>query len=139
MKEAYWGYWLIVLGVFIIFVLLLVQNFTSTNSQDYYLVKEITEAAMLDSVDMAYYSTYGEVKINKEKFYESFIIRFADEASIATTYDIEFTDMYEAPPKVGVKVSSKGNVFAIAGSSDSFDIVNKIDAIMEFADTNTKE
>ena len=139
MKEAYWGYWLIVLGVMVIVVLLLVQSFTSTNSQDYYLVKEITEAAMLDSVDLAYYSTYGEVKMNKEKFYESFIVRFADEASIATTYDIEFTDVYEAPPKVGVKVSSKGNVFGVIGTSDSFDIVNKLDAILEFTDTNPKK
>ena len=78
MKEAYWGYWLVVLGVFIIVVLLLVQSFTSTNTQDYYLVKTITEAAMEDAIDFAYYRQYGEVKINKEKFYESFLRRFAE-------------------------------------------------------------
>lgn len=131
MKEAYWGYWLIVLGVFIIVVLLLVQNFTSTNSQDFYLVKEITEAAMEDAIDWGYYREYGEAKINKEKFYESFIRRFAEEASISATYDIEFTEVYEAPPKVGVKVSSKSNTFSIVGDAESFDIVNRIDAILE--------
>lgn len=131
MKEAYWGYWLVVLGVFIIVVLLLVQSFTSTNTQDYYLVKTITEAAMEDSIDWSYYRQYGEVKINKEKFYESFLRRFAEEASISTTYDIEFSEVYEAPPKVGVKVSSKSNTFNIVSDSETFDIVNRIDAILE--------
>ena len=131
MKEAYWGYWLVVLGVFIIVVLLLVQSFTSTNTQDYYLVKTITEAAMEDAIDFAYYRQYGEVKINKEKFYESFLRRFAEEASISTTYDIEFTEIYEAPPKVGVKVSSQSDTFSVVGDSETFDIVNRIDAILE--------
>lgn len=131
MKEAYWGYWLLVLGVLIIVVLLLVQSFTSTNTQDYYLVKEIAAASMEDAVDYAYYRNYGEVKINKEKFYEVFLRRFAEEASLSTDYDIEFTEVFEAPPKVSVKVSSKSNSFVIAGNSTSFDIVNKIDGILE--------
>lgn len=131
MKEAYWGYWLMIFGVFIIVVLLLVQSFTSTNTQDYYLVQSITEASMIDAVDYAYYRQFGEVKINKEKFYESFIRRFAEEASLSTTYDIEFSEVYEAPPKVGVKVSSKSSAFSILGDSETFDIINKIDAILE--------
>lgn len=131
MKESYWGYWLMVFGVFIIVVLLLIQSFTSANTQDYYLIKEITESSMVDAVDYAYYRTYGEVKINKEKFYEVFLRRFAEEASMSTTYDIEFTEIYEAPPKVGVKVSSKSGAFTVAGDSTQFDIVNKIDAILE--------
>ena len=110
---------------------MLVQSLTSTNSQDFYLVKSIAEASVEDAIDWGYYRQYGEAKINKEKFYESFIRRFAEEASIATTYDIEFTEVYEAPPKIGVKVSSKANTFSIAGDANSFDIVNKIDAILE--------
>ena len=86
---------------------------------------------MTDAIDFAYYSTYGELKINKEKFYESFIRRFADEASVSTAYTIEFSEIYEAPPKVSVKVTSKANSFTITGDSDSFDIVNKIDGILE--------
>lgn len=136
MKEAYWGYWLIVLGVFIIIVLLLVQSFTSTNTQDYYLVKTITEASMQDAIDYGYWRQYGEAKINKEKFYESFIRRFAEEASLSTTYEIEFYEVYEAPPKVGVKVSSKSSSFRVVSDSTTFDIVNKIDAILE---TSTHE
>ena len=131
MKEAYWGYWLMVLGVFIIVVLLLVQNFTSTNTQDYYMVKEITESAMTDAVDYGYYRDYGEVKINKEKFEEVFLRRFAEEASLNTTYEIEFTEIYEAPPKVSVKVSSKTSTFNINTDSTQFDIVNNVDGILE--------
>lgn len=131
MKESYWGYWLMVLGVFIIVVLLLVRSYTTNNTQDFYLVKEISEASMLDAVDYAYYREYGEVKISKEKFMEVFIRRFAEEASIATTYDIEFGDIYEAPPKVSVKVSSKSSTFNVSGDTTTFDIVNKLDAILE--------
>lgn len=136
MKEAYWGYWLIVLGVLIIAVLLLVQSFTSTNTEDYYLVKEITEAAMNDAVDYSYYNKFGELKINKEKFYETFLIRFAQDASLSSTYKVEFSEVFEAPPKVSVKVSSKSNSFTIAGNSESIDIVNNVDGILESKNNN---
>lgn len=138
MKEALWGYWLVILGIFIIVVLLLVQSFTTTNTQDYYLVKSITEASMQDALDWSYYRLYGEIKINKEKFYESFLRRFAEEASFSTTYTVDFTEVYEAPPKVGVKVSSKSSTFNIAGDTTTFDIVNKIDAILESSQSNTE-
>ena len=131
MKESYWGYWLIVLGIFVIVVMMLISNLTSTNTQDYYLIKEITQASMLDSVDYSYYREYEEVKINKEKFVESFIRRFTDSATLSSTYEVSFYEIYEAPPKVSVKVSSSSNTFNIAGDAESFDIVNKLDAILE--------
>jgi hypothetical protein len=131
MKHAYWGYWLIVLGIFVVVVMLLVQSVTATNTQDYYMIKEITQSAMVDSVDYAYYRDNGEIKINKEKFMECFIRRMAEETNISQTYKIEFFQIYEAPPKVSVKVSSRSNSFNIAGDSTDFDIVNKIDAIIE--------
>ena len=106
MKESYWGYWLILLGVFVIIVMLIIQNVTSSNTQDYYLVKEITEASMIDAVDYGYYRKYGEVRIIKEKFIENFLRRFAESANLSSTYEVSFYDIYEAPPKVSVKVSS---------------------------------
>ena len=133
MKESYWGYWLIVLGIFIIVVLLLIQSFTSTNTQDYYLIKSITESSMGDAIDYAYYMKYGELKINKEKFYEVFLRRFAEEASISTTYTITFEEIYETPPKVSVQVASKSNTFNIMGDSETFNIINKIDGILEIS------
>ena len=131
MKESYWGYWLIVLGVFVILIMLLVQNVTATNTQDYYLAKEIAEASMIDAVDYGYYREYGEVRIIKEKFVESFVRRFAESASLSTTYKIEFYEIYEVPPKVSVKISTNSSTFNIAGDSDTFKIVNKIDMILE--------
>jgi hypothetical protein len=131
MKHAYWGYWLIVLGIFVVVVMLLVQSVTATNTQDYYMIKEVTQSAMVDSVDYAYYRDYGEIKINKEKFMECFVRRMAEETNVSQTYKIEFYQIYEAPPKVSVKVSSRSNSFNIAGTATDFDVVNKVDAILE--------
>lgn len=131
MKNAFWGYWLILLGVFIVVIMLLVQNVTSSTTQDYYLIKEITEAAMVDAVDYSYYRTYGEIKINKEKFYESFIRRFSETASLSTTYTVSFYGVYEAPPKASVEIKSKSSSFTVLGDASSFDLVERIDAIIE--------
>ncbi|MEG1505864.1 MAG: DUF5411 family protein [Bacilli bacterium] len=131
MKNAFWGYWLILLGVFVVVIMLLVQSVTSKDTQDYYLVKEITEASMVDAVDFAYYREYGEIKINKEKFFESFLRRFAETASLTTTYTVSFYGVYEAPPKASVEVKSKSSTFNVVGDSTTFDIVNRIDAIIE--------
>ena len=131
MKEVYWGYWLILLGVFITIVMMMISNVTTSSTQDYYLIKEVTEAAMLDAVDLAYYRQNGELKINREKFVESFIRRFSENVSITNTYTVDFYGIYEAPPKVSVKVSSTSSTFTIAGDAQSFKIVDKVDGILE--------
>lgn len=132
MKHAYWGYWFILLGVFIVVIMLLVKNVTTSSTQDYYLIKEVAEASMVDAVDFSYFRKYGEVKINKEKLFESFIRRFAETASLSTTYTISFYGVYEAPPKVSVEIKSKGDTFNIANIDEtSFDMVERIDAILE--------
>jgi len=64
MKESLWGYWIVVLGVSIMGVMLLLQNYTTTNEQDYYLVKEVLEASMYEAVDYGYYRDTGELKIH---------------------------------------------------------------------------
>lgn len=111
--------------------MLLVQNLTTSNTQDYYLIKEITEAALVDAVDYSYYRTFGEIKINKEKFYESFVRRFAENASSTTTYTVSFYGVYEAPPKASVEIKSKSNTFNVMGDSETFDMTERIDAIIE--------
>ena len=133
MKEVYWGYWLIVLGVFITIVMMMISNVTTSSTQDYYLIKEVTEASMLDAVDLAYYRENGELKINREKFVESFLRRFAENVSITNTYTVDFYGIYEAPPKVSVKVSSSSSTFTIAGDAENFEIVEKVDAILELS------
>ena len=131
MKNALWGYWIVLLGIFVVVIMLLVQNLTTSNTQDYYLIKEITEAALVDAVDYSYYRTFGEIKINKEKFYESFVRRFAENASSTTTYTVSFYGVYEAPPKASVEIKSKSNTFNAMGDSETFDMTERIDAIIE--------
>lgn len=140
MKESLWGYWLIVLGIFILSVMLLLQNYTTTNEQDVYLIKEITDAAMGDSLDLAHYRKYGEIRIIKEKFVENFIRRFSETININKNYKISFYDIYEAPPKVSVKVATTTGSVTVSDTTDTYAVVNKLDAILEDTKTpNTPE
>ena len=101
------------------------------------MIKEVTEAAMVDAVDYGYYRDYGELRINKEKFVENFLRRFSEAANGNKTYDIDFYDLYEAPPKVSVKVTTKtGNFQVTTDSSANYDIVNKIDAVLEMNESS---
>ena len=134
MKEAYWGYWLVILGVFVVVVMLLIQNVTSNNTIDKYTIRQISEAAMIDAVDYSYYREYGELRINKEKFIESFLRRFAETASVTTEYKITFTGIYEAPPKASVEVTSKTQNFYVGTNSESFDMTSRINALLELND-----
>ncbi len=138
MKESFWGYWIIVLGIFVVVIMMLISNVTTTNTQDYYLVKNVTEAAMVDAVDYSYYRFYKELKMNREKFVENFLRRFSESVSLST-YKIEFYDIYEAPPKVSVKITTESGNFIVNGDSASFDIVNKVDAILETSGTAAAE
>ena len=85
---------------------------------------------MWDAIDLGYYRYEGQVKINREKFVENFIRRFAENASLSRTYLIQIYDVNEVPPKVSIKVSSRetGN---INDDVYRFDIINKLDAILE--------
>ena len=131
MKEAYWGYWLVLLGVFVVIIMLLIQNVTSNNTEDTYTVNQISEAAMIDAVDYAYYRDYNEIKINSEKFIESFMRRFADNAQLTTEYKLVFAGIYETPPKVGVEITSKTETYVIAYDSTKFDMASRVEAILE--------
>ncbi|MFI3260891.1 MAG: DUF5411 family protein [bacterium] len=131
MKSAYWGYWLVLLGIFVMVIMMLIQNVTTANTQSYSLLQELAEAAMIDAIDYGYYRQYGEIKMNKEKFMEVFVSRMSETFSGATTYTIEFYEIYEAPPKVSVKVSSSSETFNLASDSTTFDLVDTIDGILE--------
>lgn len=131
MRESFWGYWIILLGIFVIVIMMLVSNLTTTNTQDYYLIKEVTEASMVDAIDYAYYRQSGELKINREKFVESFLRRFAENVALST-YQVDFYGIYESPPKVSVRVTTKSASYTVAADPTSFDIINRIDAIFEY-------
>ncbi len=120
---------IILLGVLTLGVVNIVQNYQTGNELDYYLLEETTEAAMIDAVDLGYYRlSGGELRIDREKFLESFVRRFAQSVNRDRNYKIRVLDLNETPPKVSIQVGSS-TVATFAG--DEFDIVNKVDAILE--------
>lgn len=122
----------VIAGLIGLAIIMLFQNVTTNNEQDYYLLKEVSEAAMTESIDIAYYRTTGELKISKEKFVENFIRRYAEVASFnASGYKIDFYNIIETPPHASIKVTSKTDSYKIDTNAESFDIVNELSAILE--------
>ena len=130
MKESFWGIFIVGLGMISIFFIYLFQNITNTDEHNYNLLKETTEAAMYDAFDLAAYRKDGTIRIDREKFVENFVRRFAASATLSRTYNIKIYDVNEFPPKVSLQVSStdKSN---ITGEIIEFDITNRLDAILE--------
>ena len=130
MKESFWGIFVVFLGVLSIFFIVLFQNLTNTDEHNSQLLKEVTEASMWDAFDYASYRTTGEIRIDREKFVENFIRRYAESASRSRQYTIKFYDINEKPPKVSLSVQS--GVVGIGGNTEmTFDLQNRIDAILE--------
>ena len=130
MHDSFWGIFVIGLGIVAISFIIFFQNMTSIDEQNYNLLRETTEAAMYDAVDLATYRAYGIVKIDREKFVENFVRRFAEGAQLSQNYKIEIFDVNETPPKVSIRVSS--NLASnVTDEIIEFDIVNKLDAILE--------
>lgn len=97
---------IIILALMSLLLINVINNYETGGELDYYLVKETTEAAMQDAIDVEYYRQNLLIRIDKEKFVESFLRRFADSVDITRGYDIKFYDINEVPPKVSVKVDS---------------------------------
>ena len=55
MKESLWMYFFAVLGMTGIVLINMFGQVVVSNEQNYYLLKEITEAAMYDAVDLTAY------------------------------------------------------------------------------------
>ena len=117
-------------GVIAIILVYFFQSMTNTDEHNYTLLKEATEGAMIDAIDLAYYRTNGTVRIDQEKFVENFIRRFAESTQLSRTYVIKIYDVSEVPPKVSLQVSSTEDT-NVTGEIMEFDIVNRLDAILE--------
>jgi hypothetical protein len=136
MKESLWGALIVGLGVVAIAFIFFFQSLTNTDEHNYNLLRETAEAAMYDAFDLASFREYDIVRIDREKFVENFVRRFAENANLSRTYVIDIYDVNEEPPKVSLKVSSveKSNVTNPFGTSAvvlDFDIQNRLDAILE--------
>lgn len=142
MKWAYSIVSVLVLCLFSMFALFFFEEATISNEQDYYLMKENVEAAMFDSVDVAYYRDTGKIKISKEKFVENFIRRFAENGKLGT-YKIDYYDIMEEPPKVTVRITDRTKSYNIYtnmpgnttnNNPTSVNVVNDISGIIETKD-----
>lgn len=119
---------IIMLAVMALLLINVISSGSSGSELDYYLVKETTEASMIDAIDVSYYRQTGQLRMDKDKFAESFLRRFADSVDNTRNYKIGFYDMNETPPKVSVKVDSS-TVLSFEGSSAL--ISTNIDSILE--------
>lgn len=136
MKWSFATVGLVAAGFVGVMIILLFQNLTVNNEEDYYLLKEITEAAMTESIDLAYYRDTGKLKMIQEKFVENFTRRFAESANILNTqnYSIEFFDIMEQPPKASVRITTDIGEYTILGNHldpQSYSVSNNLDAIIE--------
>ncbi len=129
MQSSVWGYLFLVLGLVGIVLINLFGNITVSNEDMYYILKEVTEASMIDAIDYQAYRVGvgydgvtedsdpdsmhcisgipGTVRIVKEKFVESFVRRFSEAVEQNRSYQISFDDIDECPPKVSVTVTAR--------------------------------
>ena len=106
MKESFWAVLIVGLGIISIFLVYYFQTVTNTSEHNYELLKETTEAAMFDALDLPAYRNDQTIRIDQEKFVASFYRRFAEDATLAHTYQIDIYDVHEEPPKVSINLST---------------------------------
>ena len=138
MKWSFAAVGLIMIGLFGILIILLFNEITVSNEQDYYTLKDATEAAMIESVDVAYYRLTGEIKISKEKFVENFTRRFVETSTFGQgNYDIQFYQIVECPAKVSLRIVDSTNSYNIYNTfsteldATQLNIVNELSAILD--------
>ena len=120
MKHSFWGYFVIVMGIAIIVIMLLIQRMTTTTEEDFYLAREVMEAAMIDAVDYGTYRTTGKLVMSEQKFVEVFLRRFSETVTNNKTYQVSFYDIYEEPPKATIKIRTRAGTTNL--DDESFDI-----------------
>ena len=127
---------IIILGLIGVAIIILFQNLTTSSENDYYLLKEITEAAMFDSIDISYYRETGDLKIAREKFVENFTRRYAESTLfIGGRYIISFYDIIEVPPKVSILINTDIIDYQIydVNTKDNYSVFNNLSGILEYA------
>ena len=124
---------IILLSLIALLLINVLTNFSTGSELDYYLVKETADAALEDSIDQTYLRHCGLYRIDKEKFVENFIYRFANSVDNTRNYNIKFYDINEVPPKVSVKVDSLTTLSFKTGddTSEAAEITTNYDTIIE--------
>lgn len=125
---------IIVLAIMSLVVINVISETSTSSEVDYYLVKETSEAAVKDALDQSFYSN-GIPRLDKEKYVESFIRRFSDNANMNRNYNISFYALNEVPPKVTVRVDSMTTVGFTNG--DGGYISTSINQMVETSNTSS--
>lgn len=138
MKWSFASVGLIIIGLFGLLIIILFNEITVSNEQDYYTLKEATEAAMIESIDITYYRLTGEIKMSQEKFVENFTRRFTETSTFGQgNYSIIYNQINETPPKVSLQIvdTTKSyniyNTFSVDLDATQIDIVNQLSAILD--------
>ena len=138
MKESFWGYLILLFGIFVIVIMMIIRDYQTTNDQDYYIMKEVTQAAMIDAIDYAYYREHNDLRIIEDKFAENFLRRFAQSMSSNKTYKIELFEISENPPKVSVRITTATGEYIVQQDEGGVDfgVVNILSAILDMKHDN---
>lgn len=124
---------IILLALIALNLLNVLNNYSTGSELDYYLLKETTDASMVDALDKQYLKVCGLYRIDKEKFVESFLYRFANNIDASRGYDIGFYDINEVPPKVSIKIDSHTSLMFNTRNGDRVvpQISTSYDAVLE--------
>ncbi|MDD6272864.1 MAG: DUF5411 family protein [bacterium] len=131
MKESAWGYLIILLGVSIIAIMLLIQNLTTTSEENFYLTREVLEASMYDAVDYGTYAKSGKLVMSEQKFVEVFLRRFSESVTNNRTYNINFYDIHEYPPKATVLITTDTGETTVSSDTVNINVNTYLNAILE--------
>lgn len=138
MKWSFATVGLLIMGLFGFLVIIMFNEITVSNEQDYYTLKDATEAAMIESIDVAYYRLTGEIKMSQEKFVENFTRRFTETSTFGQgNYAIVYNQISETPPKVSLMIVDATNSYNIYNTYSveldptQVNVVNKLSAILD--------
>lgn len=138
MKWSFASVGVIIMGLFGLLIIILFNEITVSNEQDYYTLKDATEAAMVESVDIAYYRITGEIKISQEKFVENFTRRFTETSTFGQgNYSIYYYQISEYPAKVSLRIVDSTNSYNIYNTysvdidATQINVVNELSAILD--------
>ncbi len=133
MNKAMLSVGIIFLSIMALVLINVISSYQSGTDVDYYLVKDVANAAIEDAIDATYYTATGLYRMDKEKFVESFLLRFADNVSLNNrNYTIGFYGLSEVPPAVSIKVNSNT---VLSFNGEQMDIETTYSAIGEASNT----
>lgn len=132
MSKAILTIGIIMLGIFTFAGINLISNYSMGTEMDYYTLKETVQGAMTDASDYSYYRKNGTVRMDREKFAESFMLRLAKSVATDRDYNVKIYDINEVPPKVTVQVEASNLSTNPNNTADNRNavVVTRVDGVL---------